>query len=86
MDFTSAANSLLLAITSTISDNFNMATDAVSDYVMLVASDGYSFVVRRSAACISDVIARMLNPSSESFTLCSLRLLIYSRRFHGVQD
>ena len=35
-----------------------------SDYVTLIASDGYSFVVRRSAACISDAIKRMLDPQN----------------------
>ncbi|KAK5132431.1 hypothetical protein LTR08_009114 [Meristemomyces frigidus] len=33
-----------------------------SDYVTLVSNDGFSFVVQRSAACISPVIKRMLDP------------------------
>lgn len=34
-----------------------------SDYVTLISSDGYSFVVQRSSACISGAIKRMLDPS-----------------------
>ncbi|CZT20554.1 related to Elongin C transcription elongation factor [Ramularia collo-cygni] len=41
-----------------------MANETVSDYVTLIASDGYVFTIRRSAACISEVIARMLHPSN----------------------
>ncbi|SMQ54047.1 unnamed protein product [Zymoseptoria tritici ST99CH_1A5] len=42
-----------------------MATsEGVSEYVTLVSSDEYSFVVRRSAACISGAIKRMLDPSN----------------------
>lgn len=36
---------------------------AESDYVTLISSDGYSFVVQRSSACISAAIRRMLDPS-----------------------
>ncbi|KAM0716165.1 hypothetical protein Q7P37_008679 [Cladosporium fusiforme] len=36
---------------------------AESDYVTLISSDGYSFVVQRSSACISGAIKRMLDPS-----------------------
>lgn len=35
-----------------------------SPYVTLVSSDGFEFHVRRSAACISGTIRRMLDPSS----------------------
>lgn len=41
-----------------------------SDYVTLISSDGYSFVVQRSSACISGAIKRMLDPSRAS-TFCS---------------
>ncbi|KAF2723929.1 POZ domain-containing protein, partial [Polychaeton citri CBS 116435] len=34
------------------------------EYVTLVSSDDYSFVVQRSAACVSGAIRRMLNPDS----------------------
>jgi hypothetical protein len=40
------------------------AADDLTEYVTLVSSDDYSFVVRRSAACISGAIKRMLDPSS----------------------
>jgi hypothetical protein len=43
-----------------------MADEPVTDYVTLVASDGYTFVVRRSAAKISGAIKRMLDPASTS--------------------
>ncbi|EMC91756.1 hypothetical protein BAUCODRAFT_303309 [Baudoinia panamericana UAMH 10762] len=35
-----------------------------ADYVTLVSSDGYSYVVQRSAACISPAIRRMLDPAN----------------------
>ncbi|KAF2227078.1 transcriptional elongation regulator Elc1/Elongin C [Elsinoe ampelina] len=35
-----------------------------SEYVTLVSSDGYEFVVQRSAAVISGAIKRMLDPNS----------------------
>lgn len=37
-----------------------------SEYVTLISSDGYSFVVQRSSACISGAIKRMLDPSCAS--------------------
>ncbi|KAK5107636.1 hypothetical protein LTR62_000971 [Meristemomyces frigidus] len=36
--------------------------DDVSEYVTLISSDDFHFVVQRSAACVSKAIARMLNP------------------------
>jgi hypothetical protein len=41
------------------------AADSQSEYVTLVSSDDYSFVVRRSAACISGAIKRMLDPTCQ---------------------
>jgi len=35
-----------------------------TDYVTLISSDGFSFVVKRSAACISPAIRKMLDPTS----------------------
>ena len=37
-----------------------------SEYVTLVSRDGYEYIVRRSAACVSGTIARMLDPRSKS--------------------
>lgn len=37
-----------------------------SDYVTLVSQDGFSFVVQRSAACLSGAIKRMLDPACTS--------------------
>jgi hypothetical protein len=37
-----------------------------SPYVTLISSDGYSFIVQRSSACISGAIKRMLDPSCTS--------------------
>lgn len=36
-----------------------------SAYVTLVSSDGYEFVIQRSAACVSGAIKRMLDPNSK---------------------
>jgi hypothetical protein len=33
-----------------------------SEYVTLISSDGYSFIIQRSSACISGAIKRMLDP------------------------
>ena len=42
-----------------------MTDDAsTSEYVTLVSSDGYQFVVKRSAACVSGALKRMLDPKS----------------------
>jgi len=42
-----------------------------SDYVTLISSDGFSFVIQRSSACLSPVIKNMLDPlsTSEAFNL-----------------
>lgn len=40
---------------------FKMASE--SPFVTLVSSDGHSFIVQRSSACISGAIKRMLDPS-----------------------
>lgn len=37
-----------------------------ADYVTLISSDGFSFVVQRSSACISGAIKRMLDPACTS--------------------
>lgn len=37
-----------------------------SPYVTLVSADGFEFHVRRSAACVSGTIRRMLDVQSES--------------------
>lgn len=42
-----------------------------STYVTLISSDGYSFIVQRSSACISGAIKRMLDPSCTSTPLTS---------------
>ena len=36
------------------------------EYVTFVSSDGFEFVVKRSAACVSDTVKRMLNSRSTS--------------------
>ncbi|KAH0541287.1 hypothetical protein FGG08_004211 [Glutinoglossum americanum] len=43
-----------------------MADEAqnVSEYVTLISNDGYKFVVKRSAACVSGALRRMLDPKS----------------------
>lgn len=56
-----------------------MATDSqVSDYVTLISSDDFSFVVQRSAACLSPAIRRMLDPSSTCSTI--IQSVQYSSR------
>ncbi|KAG0651277.1 Elongin-C [Hyphodiscus hymeniophilus] len=36
----------------------------VSEYVTLISSDGFEFVLLREAACVSGAIRRMLDPTS----------------------
>ena len=36
------------------------------EYVTFVSSDGFEFVVKRSAACVSDTVKNMLNSRSIS--------------------
>ncbi|GAM34772.1 transcriptional elongation regulator [Talaromyces pinophilus] len=38
---------------------------ATTDYVTLISSDGFEFVLPRSTACVSGTIRRMLDPSSK---------------------
>jgi transcription elongation factor B subunit 1 len=38
---------------------------AASEYVTLVSSDGFEFIIRRESACISEAIKKMLNPISK---------------------
>ena len=45
-------------------DGLNPATEA-SPFVTLVSSDGFEFHIRRSAACISGTLKRMLDVQSE---------------------
>ena len=42
-----------------------MPSSAPSEYVTLISSDGFEFIIRREAACISGTIKRMLDPNSE---------------------
>ncbi|KAJ5488575.1 Elongin-C [Penicillium diatomitis] len=42
-----------------------MASQTQSVYVTLVSSDGFEFIIPRSAACISGTIRRMLDPASK---------------------
>lgn len=42
----------------------------LSPYVTLVSADGFEFHVRRSAACVSGTIRRMLDVQSESIEGC----------------
>lgn len=41
-----------------------MAAQKQTDYVTLVSSDGFEFVVKRSCATVAGAIKRMLDPSS----------------------
>jgi hypothetical protein len=43
-----------------------------STYVTLISSDGYSFIVQRSSACISGAIKRMLDPSCKPYMWMSM--------------
>jgi hypothetical protein len=70
---TAATHSYTLAIelypnhshpNSTSPSKTNMSDQ--SPYVTLISSDGYSFIVQRSSACISGAIKRMLDPSCTS--------------------
>lgn len=71
----------------------NMA-DQTSDYVTLISSDDFSFVVKRSAACLSDAIKRMLDracttlPSSPDIQLIPVanRCLFKNRRVCGIKN
>lgn len=40
-----------------------------SDFVTLISSDGFEFVLPRSTACVSGTIRRMLDPSSNAFLI-----------------
>ncbi|KAJ5313365.1 uncharacterized protein N7443_000249 [Penicillium atrosanguineum] len=63
-----------------------MANNTTSDFVTLVSSDGFEFVISRSAACVSGTIRRMLDPASkfsEALTgRCNLETLRYVLTWH----
>ena len=44
-----------------------MSSEEAHDFVTLVSNDGFEFKVLRSAACISGVMKRMLDPNSKIF-------------------
>lgn len=39
-------------------------TDHLSEYITLISSDNFTFIIRRSAANISGAIKRMLDPAN----------------------
>lgn len=53
-----------------------------SPYVTLVSSDGYSFIVQRSSACISGAIKRMLDPSCKCIDSFVMRWRMTMRDGH----
>lgn len=48
-----------------------MAASSETDYVTLISNDGFSFVVQRSAATISPMVRKMLDPQSMCSSLQS---------------
>ena len=50
---------------------FNGPMATSSPFVTLISSDGFEFHVRRSAACVSATIRRMLDPQSKPTTTLS---------------
>ena len=59
-----------------------------TDYVTLISSDGFSFIVQRSSACLSPAIKRMLDPACTSTPPSYLRVTLTScsRRLHRIKD
>lgn len=54
-----------------------------TDYVTLISSDGFSFVVQRSSACLSPAIKRMLDPACTSHTNTHTHA---NHRWNGTND
>ena len=52
------------------------AAQKPTDYVTLVSSDGFEFVVLRSCATVAGAINRMLDPSSASLRISLARTLL----------
>lgn len=46
-----------------------------SDYVTLVSSDGFEFLVLRSCANVAGLIKRMLDPQSMSYSFSASKVL-----------
>ena len=70
----------------------DLSTSKASEYVTLVSRDGYEYIVRRSAACVSGTIARMLDSRSKSpyndsslFTVVLEYLLHFLQYFLGTE-
>ena len=65
----------------------NGASETPSEWVTLVSNDGFEFHIRRSAACISGTLRRMLDTQSEMAFNCTIFfLLILCRWLHGSAD
>ena len=64
----------------------DLSTSKASEYVTLVSRDGYEYIVRRSAACVSGTIARMLDSRSKSpYNDVSLLAIIFIYILHFLQ-
>lgn len=60
-----------------------MAAQKQTDYVTLVSSDGFEFVVKRSCATVAGAIKRMLDPSSMPFARLSK---LFTNANHAVDN
>ena len=65
----------------TMANGTSSSDNAPSAFVTLVSSDGFEFHVRRSAACVSGTIRRMLDtksmPTARLLLMTTIRLHIY---------
>lgn len=56
-----------------------------AEYVTLVSSDGFEFVLPRSTACVSGTIRRMLDPASMSLALEELAVFSLTTSFSALR-
>lgn len=81
-DFSSLSKTIFQQL---ICVNMSLEDSTPAEYVTLVSSDGFEFVLPRSTACVSGTIRRMLDPASMSLALEELDVFSLTTSFSALR-